>query len=569
MAQTDPRPTEPAAPDEQQLILHITEKLGQPGWTPEDIAFLIQHPEYEHRPVGIREFVTSKHYMDAADDCWPTVLADLEKIFPERLVESLKMSDYLEIIRKMGYGSGKGFRITFAFCYVGFRLLCFKDPQAAYGQAAGSAIALVNAAITEKHAKKIIFGDISERIKRSPWFQSNARPDPEVLSELRFPKNVVIFPGSSSEVAPIGYNIFFLNLDEAAFFLDNDSKDAAREIYGTGRRRIKSRFGESGLSSAISSPSHVDNFIEQKMDEAKGDPNISAEEGPTWENKPADIEQIARGEFFVLDHPRTREKTKIPNLYLDDFKKDKKKAWRDFGAVASLAIDPYFTDEEVGLFEAAMARGREVPSWRQAELVRGAVYNAHIDLGLKRDACGLVVGREERERVIIVLALRIVCRRRADELDKKKEHYDMVIGEDEVQFDGVRQIIFDMVAAGFAFGMVSFDQFQSVDSRQQFEKAGIPAGLVSVDKNTSAYDTLKSLITTNRLDTVRHAHALKESKSLELKKGKKVDHAPGSSKDVMDGYAGVAKTLMERGDEQDESEEEFIENEGDEITQQI
>ena len=562
-------------PDTKEPVDHALEflidNLGRPGYEPETIAFLIDHPEYDHKPVGIREFVTSEKYLNAKADCWPSVLKDLEEIF-DQPVTSTKLSSFLEIIRKMGYGSGKGFRITFAFCYVAYRLGCFKDPQRAYGQAQGATIALVNAAITASHAKKIIFGDISERIKNSPWFQAHMMPDPNVQSELRFPKNIVIFPGSSSEVSPVGYNIFMFNIDEAAFFPETETRDAARTIYETGRKRVKSRFSELGLCSAISSPSHVDNFIEQKMEEADKDKTISAKEGPTWQNKPSDMAMIARGEFFEAIHPRTRERVKIPNVYAADFKKNPAASWRDFGAVASAAISPYFSEQEVDMIEAAMMRGRDIDHWQDADLVRGAVYHAHIDLGLVRDACGLVVGREREDGVVqYVLALRIVCAARAAELDKKGQRYDMVIGQNEVIIEEVREIIFNMQRMGFSFGMVSMDGFQSADTRQQFEKAGIPAAIVSVDRDTSAYDTLKSLINTKRFESVNHSHALKESKSLELKKGKKVDHAPGATKDLFDGYAGVAKTLLGRYDEDDTAEETQVEEETEEteVTEQI
>lgn len=561
-------------PDTKEPVDHalefLLENLGRPGYEPETIAFLIDHPEYDHKPVGIREFILSESYMNAKEDCWPAVLEDLEDIF-DRPILDLKLSSHMEIIRKMGYGSGKGFRITFAFCYVAYRLGCFKNPQHAYGQAQGATLALVNAAITGPHAKKIIFGDISERIKNSPWFQLNMQPDQNIQSELRFPKNIVIFPGSSSEVAPVGYNIFMFNIDEAAFFPETDARDAARTIYETGRKRVKSRFGDKGLCSAISSPSHMDNFIEHKMDEAAHDPTISAKEGPTWENKPADIQMIARGEFFESVHPRTRERVRIPNIYASDFKKNPQGSWRDFGAVASAALAPYFSEEEVALIEAAMMRGRDIDDWRDADLVRGAVYHAHIDLGLVRDACGLVVGREEGDKIRYVLVLRIVCAQRAAELDKKNQRYDMVIGTKEVIIEEVREIIFNMQAMGFVFGMVSMDGFQSVDMRQQFERAGIPACTLSVDRDTASYDTLKSIINTNRFETVSHDHALKESKSLELKKGKKVDHAPGATKDLLDGYAGVARTIMAKYDQDDTVEETFIEEESDEteVTQII
>ena len=560
-------------PDTKEPVDHALEflidNLGRPGYEPDTIAFLIDHPEYEHKPVSVREFITSEKYLNAKSDCWPSVLSDLEEIF-DQPVTSLKLSSYLEIIRKMGYGSGKGFRITFAFCYVAYRLGCFKDPQRAYGQAKGATIALVNAAITAPHAKKIIFGDISERIKNSPWFQAHMMPDPNIQSELRFPKNIVIFPGSSSEVSPVGYNIFMFNIDEAAFFPETDARDAARTIYETGRKRVKSRFSNLGLCSAISSPSHVDNFIEQKMEEAGHDVTISAKEGPTWQNKPSDMLQIARGEFFEAIHPRTREKIKIPNIYAEDFKKNPAASWRDFGAVASAAISPYFSEQEIDLIELAMVRGRDFDDYRETDLVRGAVYHAHIDLGLVRDACGLVIGREtDNQGIQYVLALRIVCAQRAAELDKKGQRYDLIIGTKEVIIEEVRQIIFTMQEMGFAFGMVSMDGFQSADTRQQFEKKGIPSCIVSIDRDTSAYDTLKSIINTGRFESVNHSHALKESKSLELKKGKKVDHAPGASKDLMDGYAGVAKTLLEKYDDDDEEEETFIEDEGIPVTGEI
>lgn len=563
----DPDTKEPVDHAEEFLI----DNLGRPGYEPETIVFLIDHPEYDHKPVGIREFITSERYLNAKKDCWPQVLADLEEIFDQPLT-SLKLSSYLEIIRKMGYGSGKGFRVTFAFCYVTYRLGCFKDPQRAYGQAHGATIALVNSAITGSHAKKIIFGDISERIKNSPWFQTYFQPDQNVTSELRFPKNIVIFPGSGSEVSPVGYNIFFFNVDEAAFFPDTETRDSARTIYEIGRKRVKSRFGDLGLCSAISSPSHVDNFIEHKVEDAEKDITISAKEGPTWENKPSDIAMIARGDFFIGVHPRTRENVKIPNIYHEDFKKNPAASWRDFGAVASAAISPYFSEQEVEKIESAMMRGQDIDHWEQADLIRGAVYHAHIDLGLVRDACGLVVGREREDGVVqYVLALRIVCATRAAELDKKNQRYDMVIGQNEVIIEEVREIIFNMQRMGFTFGMVSMDGFQSADMRQQFEKVGIPAMIVSVDRDTSAYDTLKSLINTNRFESVNHSHALKESKSLELKKGKKVDHAPGATKDLLDGYAGVAKTLIARYDEDDTAEETYVEEETEEteVTEQI
>ena len=558
-------------PNDDQLIKYMLEQLGKPGWLPEDLAFLIQHPEFEHRPVSVREFITSEQYLNAKEDCWPEVLADLEDIFDQPL-ESRRFSKYSEIVRKMGIGSGKSFRVVYMFCYVAYRLGCYKDPQSVYDDIArGSKIALVNAAVTAPQAKKIIFGDISERIKNSPWFQKYMQPDPNVQSELKLPKNIVIFPGSSSEIAPLGYNIFMQNLDEAAFLLVTDHRDAAQDIYDAGIKRRKSRFGDFGLNAAISSPSYIDSFIERKMNDALSNKNISAKEGPTWENKPRDVEAIARGDYFEVQHPRTREMVKIPNLYKEDFTKNPKKAWRDFGAVASLALDPYFSDDEIARFEQIMARGQYVKKAVEARLVRGAVYNIHIDLGVTRDACGFAMGHYENDRLMVDLVLRIVSERRALQLMQKGDPYDVVLGTEQIDFDAVRGIVRELIQAGFAIGLVSFDQFQSVDSRQQLERDGIPTALVSVDKDTSAYDTLKSLNNTNRLEIVKHDYLLVEAKRLELKNGKKIDHPPKGSKDLMDAVAGVAKTVMEGFDAEDNYEESYVEESSDEseVTSQI
>jgi len=289
-------------PTDDEIIKFLIDNLGKPGFSPQEIAFLMQNPNFAHMPVGIREFITSEQYLNSKEDCWPGVMNDLVDIFSEP-VNSLKLSPYSDVIRKMGFGSGKSFRIVFSFCYVAYRLGCLVDPSRAYGLASGSVIALVNAAITSPQAKKIIFGDIKERIRNSPWFQQHMQPDPNVQSELRFPKNIVIFPGSSSETAPLGYNIFLFNIDEAAFFPVTDSRDSAQEIYETAKRRIKSRFGDYGLVSAISSPSYVDSFIERRCEESKTDQKVSSREGPTWENKPSDVAAINAGDCFEIEHP--------------------------------------------------------------------------------------------------------------------------------------------------------------------------------------------------------------------------------------------------------------------------
>lgn len=560
-------PTETALTDEeksQHALKYLIESLGKPGFMPEDIAFLIQHTEFEHRPVGIREFVESPQYLNAKDECWPAVLSDLEEIFPQSLLYSKKFSPFTEVFRDMGIGSGKSFRIRYMFCYVAYRLLCFKDPQAAYGLAKDSTIALVNASVTAQQAKKIIFADVIVAIKNSPWFQAHGQPNPNVLSEMQLPKNLVIFPGSSSETAPIGYNIFFSNVDEAAFFVDSDTTDAAQNIHDAMVDRRKSRFDENGLNAAISSPRYVDDFIERKVEESERSPHMSGKIAPTWENRPRDVAAIAAGDFFELEHPRTRELVKIPNAYKESFDKNPQKAWRNFGAVASLALEPYMAYHEIEMLERIMAANNPTPisgaGWHPGFQPQGFHYFVHFDLAVKRDACGMAVGHPDgRGGVVIDAVVRIMSAMRAAEVRSKNQVVDLVSGNDQVQLEEVRQLVYALSTRGFFIHTVSYDQFQSVDSRQILESKGYLTKLISTDKDLKAYDTFKDFLNTSRFSCCAHPHFLLECRRLELKEGKKVDHPPNGSKDCADGVAGVCRSIAESFDEIIEEEETVVE----------
>lgn len=548
---------------EDHALEYLIERLGRPGFEPETIAFLIDHPEYEHKPVGVREFITSEKYLNSGKRCWPAVLQDLENIFNAEPTSG-KLSNYREAVFDMGIGSGKSYRVAFAFAYAAYRLLCYKSPQSQFDDMApDSTIAIMNMSLSEKQAKKIVFGETMAIVRNSPWFRAHAMPDPNVRSELRFPKNVVIFPGSSSETAPLGYNIYLCNMDEASFYTENDEKDVAKEIYDAMYGRVTSRFGDAGLIIASSSPRYIDDFTEKKLEESKTNPSIYGRVCPTWENKPSNIKAIERGECFEIPHPRERDSAggaklvKIPNEYQDAFRRNPMKAWRDFGAVASLALDPFFAVDEIARLEAIMSQGRYV-SRDLSDLVPDfdAEYVVHVDLGLRRDASGFCLAKVRPDGGASIQALlRIVSHARSMELDRKQVPYDVISGREQVQIEDIRQIVYSLSARGFFVRCVSMDGFQSVDSLQQLTEKGYLAKLISCDRDMQAYDTFKDFVNTGRLDCCKHDFFLLECSRLELVKGKKVDHPPAGSKDLSDAAAGACRSIAELMGE--EVEEEF------------
>lgn len=554
-------PRTPEKSEEDHALEYLIDHLGEPGFEPETIAFLIDHPEYEHKPVGIREFIESERYLNAKSRVWPEVVDELERIFDAEPTSG-KLSTYREVVLDMGIGSGKSYRVSAAFAYAVYRLLCYKCPQGQFSDMApDSVIAIMNMSLSKPQAKRTVFGETASIINASPWFQQFALPDPRTRSELKFPKHVVIFPGSSSETAPLGYNIYVCNMDEAAFYTQTDDKDAAAEIYDAMYGRVTSRFGESGLIFATSSPRYVDDFIEKKLDEASTNARVYGRRCATWENKPSDIQAIKAGETFKLQHPRERDAAgvarlvDIPIKYQDAFRRNRNKAWRDFGAVASLALDPYFGEEEYARLAGIVGAG-----WYNSPDLSNlspepAEYAVHVDIGLKRDALGFCLAKIRDDGGADVKAiLRVVCAKRAEQLRKKNEPFDLVIGHDQVQLEEVRQIIYRLTDRGFFIGSVSFDGFQSIDSIQQLQNRGYDAKMISCDRDMKAYDTFKDFVNTGRFTSCRHDFFLLECSRLEQKDGKKVDHPPSGSKDLADAVSGVCRAIAELMGESNETE---------------
>ena len=513
---------------------------------------------YEHYPVGIEEFICSSYYLNAGNEVWDNIKNILKEMF-DVSPYAKNFSRYTEFVYDGGIGSGKSFITSAIAAYVIYRLLCFRNPQEIYGLSRGSTIACLNMSKSANQAKKIVFSEIKARIENSGWFQKYGMPDQKIQSELRFNKNIVVIPGNSQETFPLGYNIIVANMDEASFYTDTEEHDVAEEMFNALSRRLVSRFGRCGLLCITSSPRYIDDFTERKVEEAKSNYLIKAVQMPTWESNPFDIQDIKNGNCFELKDPKNGDLVKIPNKYKSSFMRNQSKAWRDFGARASLVLEPYFNDE-IGKLIDIFNLGYS------GELFAGMPYFVHVDLGLKRDGCGFAMGHYRDGIVYIDLIKRILCRVRGE----SSEYYDELIGLNEVDFDGVRDLIRELKNRGFNIQCVSYDSWQSIDSRQQLEKEGFLTKVISVDRDTVGYDTLKSLINTKKFMCVNHPFFLKECQRLELVKGKKIDHPPNGSKDCSDAVAGVCQSIFEYL--QIEVEDEIIMNDNSirvEITPQI
>jgi hypothetical protein len=176
----------------------------------------------------------------------------------------------------------------------------------------------------------------------------------------------------------------------------------------------------------------------------------------------------------------------------------------------------------------------------------------HVDLAVSRDAAGLAMAHKpspgcpwyqthvtddgvednpKARKVVVDVCVQI-----------KPQPTAINLQVVEIDFEAVRNMIFEWQARGFKVkdGKITYDGFQSVDSRQMLRKAGYRADEFSVDRNLRAHDTLQELINTDQIAYQAHSVLIREGKQLQLKNGRKVDHPPNGSKDVIDAVAGAS-----------------------------
>ena len=153
----------------------------------------------------------------------------------------------------------------------------------------------------------------------------------------------------------------------------------------------------------------------------------------------------------------------------------------------------------------------------------------HVDLGLTRDACGMAMATceagadcETGPRVVVELAHRLQAPS-GGESDPSRP----------------REIILALVRRGFNIAQVSYDGWQSADSKQILARQGIRTATVSVDRTMEAYETVKELLMDGRLALPPSDILETELRGLEIVGGRKVDHPAGGSKDVADAVAGA------------------------------
>lgn len=472
--------------------------------------------------MSVTEFVQSTEFLGLGGQVHPEIVRTLTQIFE---------GPYDEAVLCWGIGSGKSYLASIALSYMVHCVLCLRDPQRAVGAAPGSRITFLVMGPTARQARDVVFAAFQRQVRGSPWFARRAKEAVFRQGEVEFPGDVVVTAGNSSASFPLGFNVLGAVIDEAAWFpVGSDGQtESVEEVYHGIKRRIASRFGRRGLLLVISSPRSPGDFLEKRLMDGAGDATVFTSRKATWEVRSPELYCGRR--FF-------HEGLSVPVEYRRAFELNPARAMRDLAARPSRGAKAFIVD--VATIHRAVDGNRPSPVDRTGRLSgsfrpgHSAPRFVHVDLGLTRDACGIAMayceissGDEGRPRVVVELT-----------------HRWRAPDGGEVDLSRPRELILALRERGFPIAQVSYDGWQSADSRQILGKRGIATRTVSVDRTLEPYETLKELLLDGRVSLCADEQLVKELAALELVDCRKVDHPVGGSKDVADAVAGAVSEAL-------------------------
>lgn len=542
-----------------------------------DLAWLKRYPHFDQKPASIIEFI-GPGYLDIESRIRPGIRQSLVDIFGDE-VNGDRIAKFRWGMWTGGIGIGKTTIASIILPYMVHWVLCLRDPQGFFNLLPGSRIAFMQMSTSAKQVIDVAFGDIFARIKHAEWFVNNYPYDTKYSKMIKFPKEIWIVPGDSTETSFEGYNILGGILEEADSHKQTQDKDYADVGFDTINARIDSRFQDRGFLLVIGQMKKGDGFAKRKYDEFQADPeNAYTMRMSIWESLGWEKFLKPNGERDSFHYDSRRKKIvpsgvvnlvendnliEIPNVYRKTFETNPEKALRDLAGIPPATEDPFISlvdriDDCIDKWDERNAgigspvsdsptRPRLEPWFICNDPLKRAI---HIDIAISGDgdALGLAMGHvsavkdidgEMKPYIIIDMLYRV----------KAAPGTEILLQE-------IRHLIYNLRDdRKFKIRAVTMDGFQSTDTMQQLKRRRYRAEYLSVDRNKAPYEDLREAIYEGRLEFPRYLTYVKvggtEKIQIAVKElteltdnGKKIDHPPNGSKDVADAMAGVVYTLM-------------------------
>ena len=561
-----------------------------------------------HLPFS--EWVTSPYMVgeEVSHSLYPYWRESLGDIFQNR--------DQTEILFGHATGSGKTTGAMVAWMRFVYDLSWLESPQKTFKLMKTSKIYLAYLGTTIKQAELTGFGDFRNLIDSVPYFQRDFPRDPDSKEVLKFPKNIHVISGSGAEHT-IGTNLISVVMDETNFHKTGGGSPGDLEhvmaLYANCRSRIRSRFMKKdikfpGMSILVSSPTTQSSFTQRIIEENSADTRYFT--GALWEVAPAGtysstgfyvfkgsertapfvvqkVEDIAVTGISVTGEDVDAAIKALPPLQKAQFVWVPEEFRRDFlrtplRCLADLAGIPVGSYGRLMTSKAAYHKcvnpelrhpfimpeitvslmdSRQVMDFFQKEIffTKGSPTRhpreqryIHIDQSTANDSTGISVAHLAGYTQTPSGSMPLV------EVDFMIR-INPPAAPDKISIEKCRKFIFDLRDAGMAIGGVTMDTWGSVDFLQIIAAGGIPASVLSVDRDDGCYLKFVEYVLSGAVSYYDYPPFQRELFSLNHDRVKgKVDHPKKNDdgsvggKDVTDSVVGAFMGVI-RGNPYDES----------------
>ncbi len=425
--------------------------------------------------------------------------SDITRIFYD------SQESYKELIAACGMKSGKTYMAGFFSCHELYLLSCLDNPAKKLGLDADSWIYGICADRNLPQARDGVFTEFLAKAKRCHFF-NKLNMDHTTTSYRISDKNLAFVAGPSNSDALVSHTLAWAVLDEMSRIKTTSGERGAKAVYEAASHQLELLDGRLYV---ISSPLYKQDWTMQLLDMADHNARMFGVQEPTWVMNP----------LKPRDHPKI----------VDAFAKNPEAAMRDYGAEPSLALEPFFREPlridlcvDPDMRHPLDAHGI-IYDWFTPRY--NTLYAVAGDPAFKNYAFGFAMGHREDDQYVIDLMHRFY-----------NPH-------GEIDATEPRSLVDSLKAAGFIIGTFGFDTWQFPETIQHIRSPGIDTVQHTVDLET--YSFLKELSYSGRITIYRHEYAIEELKSLELVRGKRVDHRSGYSKDIADAIANVCWLLRE------------------------
>lgn len=469
---------------------------------------------------------------------------------------------FRELVLVLGRRSGKDFLVSIIALYESMKLLECPggSPFKFYNLALGNPIYIITVATSSDQAK-ILFNEIKEKMQRSEYFRTkigNVGADriwlltPEdkknnieyLDQDIKGVKNsgsVIIMSGHSNSDSLLGKRIYGLLLDEVASFKNSGGSSSGDRIYSaltpaTADFVLKKPDGTRLLDSkivSISSPRAAEGVLYKLWTDSPTVPRRLAFKLPTWKVNEQFTEIQLRTEFSTL-----------PTAQFS----------MEFGAEFSGTAGEKFIAEQY--LELCRKVGDELKLTQRNKGAPGIVYYAHLDPAATSHNYALVVLHvEERVRI-----------KENENGVHVKERYKLFVidhvkswqptHDQSIKVNEVDEYIISL-AKRFKFGLVTYDEWNSLSSVQKLRSKGIPTKVTPFRKafKMRIYDNLESLLINGQIalpfkdnDAQLLYNELKYVKRIYGPQGFKIkpdEDAPVTTDDLADALAGACGMALD------------------------